>query len=51
MATNVSQAGAVVGVSPREKAEQLVGWMFFFAETFERRWEIGPNWLLAVKMC
>lgn len=41
----------VVGVSPRKKAEQLVGWMVFFAETFERRWEIGPNWLVAVKMC
>ena len=33
----------VVGVSPWKKAEQLVGWMFFFAETFERRWEIGPG--------
>ena len=40
----------VVGETPGE-AEQLVGWMFFFAETFERRWEIGPNWLVAVKMC
>lgn len=41
----------LLGFHPGKKLSSWLVGCFFFAETFERRWEIGPNWLLAVKMC